>query len=124
VPLANYSSGSWSCNDPNICGCYHGSKVSVSYRAGTTSVPGWRRAVRQLAHARMPIVTCGCNLYRELVKRDYRIPPVLTAERINCAFGQEDGAWNAWQWCETNRHGKAFMLGKKRLSTLGRIYSG
>ncbi|NIM48377.1 MAG: hypothetical protein GTO22_03820 [Gemmatimonadales bacterium] len=117
IPLSTYSSGSWSCNYPNICGCYHGSKVEVSYRAGTTDVPGWQNAVMRLAHTYMPITTCGCNLYRELVKRDTRIPPVLTAERLNCPLGEKDGAWYAWNWTETNQHGKAFMLGSVRLST-------
>jgi len=94
-----------------ICGCVHGSKVSVNYLAGTTDVPGWEQAIIRLAHTLMVVKPCGCALFDALWERDTRIPTVLTAERINCPFGEMDGAWWAWKWVQNNQHGIGLMLG-------------
>ena len=110
VNLSSYDDGSWTCNWPTLNGCYHGSKVEVNYQAGTTAIPGWKRAIMSLAHSYMAVEPCGCTLFDEALKRDRRIPPVLTAERINCPFGEMDGAWYAWNWMRTSQHGRAFML--------------
>jgi len=112
VAMASRSAedGSWTCSYPTVCGCYHGSKVSVNYRAGTTNVPGWKAAIMRLAHTYMLVKPCGCTLFDVALQRDRFLPAVLTAERINCPFGTADGAWYAWQWMMTSQHGRAFML--------------
>jgi hypothetical protein len=110
VNMATYSDGSWTCNWPSVCGCYHGSKVEINYQAGTTNIPGWRTAIIRLAHTYMIAEPCGCALFDRALRRDRRVPTVLTAERINCPFGEMDGAWYAWNWMRTNQHGIAIML--------------
>jgi hypothetical protein len=113
VQLADYdaATGGWSCGYPTLYGCYHGSKASVNYLAGTTTeAPGWERAVRSLAHTFMVVEPCGCSLFKQMVSYDRRIPSVLTTERINCPFGEMNGAWRAWMWLQNVMQGRAYML--------------
>lgn len=113
VSIADYDADeeSWSCNYPTYCGCYSGDKIySVKYRAGTTDVPGYERAIMRLAHTYMVAEPCGCTLFDESLKRDRNIPSILTAERINCPLGTMDGAWYAWQWLQNVASGRAYML--------------
>jgi len=110
VNRATLSSGTWSCDNSAICGCYEGDKVTVYYLAGTEDVPGWELAVMQLAHARMGEQPCGCALQERQWRRDREIPSILTAEQLLCPFGSELGAWAAWRWVGRSRYGKAFML--------------
>jgi hypothetical protein len=112
ITMADYSAGSWTCSSPMVCGCYHGSKVDVSYLAGTTSIPGWEQAIIRLAHTYMAIEPCGCAMFDAVWQRDTRIPTTLTAERINCPFGEMDGAWWAWKWAQRHALGTGTMLGK------------
>jgi len=112
VAMADYSDGSWTCSYPTVCGCFHGTKIDVNYLAGTTSIPGWEQAIIRLAHTYMAIEPCGCAMFDTVWQRDTRVPTTLTAERINCPFGQADGAWWAWKWAERNRHGTAIMMGE------------
>jgi len=114
ISLATYDDddAEWTCSYPTVCGCYHGSTTSVNYLAGTTSIPGWEQAVIRLAHTYMAIQPCGCAMFDAVWQRDTRIPTTLTAERLNCPFGEMDGAWWAWQWANRHRLGTGFMLGK------------
>ena len=112
IAMADYSAGSWTCSYPTVCGCFHGSKVSVNYLAGTTNIPGWEQAIIRLAHTYMAIEPCGCAMFDAVWQRDTRIPTTLTAERVNNPFGEMDGAWWAWKWTQRNRHGHAILLGK------------
>lgn len=110
VHRATLSAGTWSCDNSAPCGCYEGDKVTVYYQAGTTEIPGWQQAVYRLAHARMGEQPCGCALQERQWRKDRDTPPVLTAERLNCPWGLEQGAWAAWCWVSDQAHGKAFML--------------
>jgi hypothetical protein len=112
VQMAAYtaSTDSWACDYPTLYGCYHGSKVTVNYRAGTTGVSGWKEAICRLAHTYLDFKPCGCAYFDFALNRDRRIPSILTAERINCPLGQMDGAWYAWNWVQNNKNGRAFML--------------
>ena len=110
VLRATLSDSTWSCDNSAICGCYAGDKATVYYEAGTTDVPGWRQAIYRLAHARMGEQPCGCALQERQWRLDRATPPVLTAERLNCPWGLEQGAWAAWNWVADQAHGKAFML--------------
>lgn len=110
IQRATLSSGTWSCDNSAVCGCHAGDKVTVYYEAGTTDVPGWRQAIYRLAHARMGEQPCGCALQERQWRRDRVVPQVLTAERINCPWGYEQGAWGAWSWVTDQAHGKGFML--------------
>jgi hypothetical protein len=110
VNRATLSSGSWTCDQSAVCGCYEGDKVTVHYEAGTTDIPGWQRAIWRLAHSQMGEQPCGCTLAERQWRNDRHAPSVLTAERLNCPFGLTDGAWAAWRWASRHAHGKGFML--------------
>ena len=110
VHRATLSAGTWSCDNTAVCGCYAGDKVTVYYEAGTTDTPGWKQAVYRLAHARMGEQPCGCALQERQWRLDRNTPPVLTAERLNCPWGLEQGAWAAWCWVTDQAHAKGFML--------------
>jgi len=110
VNRATLSSGTWSCDQSAICGCYDGDTVTVYYEAGTTDTPGWQQAIYRLAHARMGEQPCGCALQERQWRLDRVVPSVLTAERLNCPWGLEQGSWAAWNWVADQAHGKAFML--------------
>lgn len=111
VTRATYGNGAWACDNSAICGCYEGDKVTVYYKAGTTDIPNWKQVIYRLAHTLIEQDPCGCSIFRRSWRRDTRIPTVLTRERLNCQFGEMDGAWYAWQWMRTHQHGRAFMLG-------------
>jgi len=110
VSRATYSAGVWSCDNSAVCGCYGGDKVTVYYEAGSDDIPGWKQAVFRLAHARMGEQPCGCALQERQWRTDRNTPPVLTAERLNCPWGLEQGAWAVWCWVADQAHGKGFML--------------
>jgi len=112
INRATLSSGSWSCDLSAVCGCYEGDKVTVYYEAGAgvTDIPAWERAVFRLAHATAGEMPCGCALQERQWRLDRVVPTVLTAERLNCPFGVEQGAWAAWNFVADQMHGKAFML--------------
>jgi hypothetical protein len=111
---------SWSCSYAALCSCISLQCASgicrvehtatVNYRAGTTDVPGWEQAVMRLAHTYMVVEPCGCALFDMMLRRDRRVPSVLTAERINNPLGEMDGAWYAWNWLKSSSHVRAFML--------------
>jgi hypothetical protein len=61
----------------------------------------------RLAHAKMPIEPCGCEIAQRLWKQDRDIPGFITIERARCPFGLNNGAWIAWKWSQA--------LNKKRL---------
>jgi len=111
VNRATLSDGTWSCDQSAVCGCYEGDKVTVYYLAGTTDIPAWERAVFRLAHASMGEQPCGCALQERQWRLDRTIPNPITANRLECPFGPEQGAWAAWNWVSDQLHGKAFMLG-------------
>jgi len=110
VNRATYAAGTWSCDNSAVCGCYEGDKVTVYYEAGTVDVPGWRQAIYRLAHSRMGEQPCGCVLHERQWRQDRAVPSILTAERLNCPFGLENGAWGAYAWVMDQLLGKAFML--------------
>jgi len=121
VNRATLSSGTWSCDTSAVCGCYSGDKVTVYYRAGAveqriwqrpsnTVVPNWRRMVWRLAHSQMGEQPCGCALHQRQWRLDRNVPGVLTAERLNCPWGLEQGAWAAYSWVTSQAHGRGVML--------------
>lgn len=74
------------------------SSFLLNYSAGTPTLSrDAETALIRLAHSRMPIEPCGCEITQRLWKRDRNTPQILTAERINCPFGMSDGAWTAWK---------------------------
>jgi hypothetical protein len=48
INRATLSSGTWSCDQSAVCGCYEGDKVTVYYEAGTTDIPAWERGRSQV----------------------------------------------------------------------------
>ena len=113
IQMATYdaTTEAWTCGVPVLtCGCYEGDKVCVMYQAGTTAIPGYEQAIMRLAHTYMAVKPCACSMFDYLWHRDTDVPSVLTAERVNNPFGTANGAWFSWQWAETHKHGRAFML--------------
>lgn len=94
VSPATYVSGAWQ-SVSSLCKCYDWAQLN--YLAGLQTLPyDLEDAIIRLAHALMPNEPCGCLTVQNLWKRDRRIPEILTAERLNCPFGQNDGAWYAY----------------------------
>jgi len=110
INRATLSSGTWSCDNSAVCGCYDGDKVTVYYEAGTDDIPNWETAVFRLAHSQMGEQPCGCVLHERQWRLDRQELPVLTAERINCPWGNTQGAWFAYSWTSRQANGKGFML--------------
>lgn len=102
INMATYSSGSWACNWPSACCCFHGSKVSVNYLAGTTSIPGWEQAVISLAHTYLDEEPCGCARFDERWRRDNE------KDDNDIPWGQR----RADRFIQKHGHGKAVMLGR------------
>lgn len=71
----------------------------VYYRAGaTTLMQKAEDAIVRLAHSKMPMEPCGCDVVRRVWKRDTSQPQYLSRERQSCPFGVSDGAWVAYQF--------------------------
>ena len=95
VLYAHLVGSTWTANCPCVCSAPE--IVRVYYRAGLTAITKQAEdAIIHLAHAKMPRPSCGCGILRDKWDIDRKIPDTLTAERINCPFGCEDGAWKAW----------------------------
>lgn len=85
----------------NVSGCSTcvGQNVGLYYYSGELAATQKDKdMVIRLAHSKMPNEPCGCEIATRLWERDRKIPEVLTAERLNCPFGLNDGAWVTWQW--------------------------
>jgi hypothetical protein len=72
------------------------------YQAGLTSLTSEAEDILvRLAHALMPNEECGCDILKGRWRRDQAVPEVLTAERENCPFGLQSGAWLSWTYAQT-----------------------
>ena len=93
---AIYSDGAWATTQ---CLRYHPDTVRASYQSGLASIPyELEDAVIRLAHTLMPDNPCpvGRDPQHRFWMRDRRIPDTLTRERVNCPWGEMNGAWYAW----------------------------
>jgi hypothetical protein len=107
---ADYSNGTWA-RVSLSCSCTSPQKVRLNYYSGMTPLtPQAEDAIVRLAHAKMPEPPCGCNVLQDLWKRDRNVPTVLTAERLNCPFGLNDGAWIAWRFANIMRLVRSGLL--------------
>lgn len=87
----------------NLCGC-RGEIIRLNYKAGADVLTRQAEdAIIRLAHAKMPVEPCGCDVVKRLWGRDRNVPDVLTAERLNCPFGLSDGSWIAFQFAMSMR---------------------
>jgi len=98
---ATYSGGTWTALSSSACCIGKPNYVHVYYRAGRELTRQAEDAIVRLAHAKMPAEPCSCEVVSLLWKRDRNIPEVMTRERINCPFGLSDGAWAAWEFCQS-----------------------
>ncbi len=95
---ANYAAGEWTA-ECSHCYCSQPELARLNYRAGLTHLTYQAEdAIVRLAHAKMPNAPCGCGPISEMWARDRTIPDVLTRERENCPFGQQDGSWISWRF--------------------------
>ena len=98
VLRAEYSGGSW-VTQGITCYCHLPDIIRVNYRAGLETLTAQARdAIIRLAHSKMPASPCNCDPANYVWARDQIMPQALTAERLNCPFGQNNGAWIAYQF--------------------------
>jgi len=99
IVRADYSGGEWdSCNlSCGSCGCQP-SRVNLNYYSGVEADEQMQDAIIRLAHSKMPVEPCACDLIKSVWQRDRNMPRYVTRERANCPFGTSDGAWTAWQF--------------------------
>lgn len=100
VKPASYTDGAWRPSGV----CRPNTRARLNYLAGARSLT--RQAedtIVRLAHAKMPVEPCGCDVTQRLWKRDREEPEVgqATRERINCPFGFSEGAWWAYRFAQT-----------------------
>lgn len=98
---ATYASAVWT---PSCSWCWRAraDKVRVNYVAGLNPInERAQNAVLRLAHAKMAVSPCGCDVLRSMWARDTNIPEVLTRERENNPFGMSDGAWIAYKFAKS-----------------------
>ena len=94
-------------------GCYDGSHAEIEFSTNVTDsvVPNYSKAIRDLAHSRLVIETCGCELFREEVKWARATPEALTALYANNPLGMGNGPWAAYQWTLLHMHGVSILGG-------------
>lgn len=84
----------------NLCGC-RPHFADLNYYSGLEMTKQARDAIIRLAHTKMPRPPCNCSPIEEFWRRDREIPDVLTRERLNCPFGQSNGAWLSWRFVQS-----------------------
>ncbi len=95
---ATYSGGAWSSKSLS-CYCHCPDIVQLNYKAGLETLTNQARdAIIRLAHSKMPASPCNCDPANYVWARDQVTPRAMTAERINCPFGLNEGAWIAYQF--------------------------
>lgn len=67
-------------------------------------------SIIRLAHSKMPDAPCGCDSVKSFWNRDKHVPDILTAERLNCPFGMNDGAWIAWNFALQMTYGDSSVF--------------
>jgi hypothetical protein len=67
-------------------------------------------AIIRLAHSKMPDAPCGCDSVKSFWNRDKHVPDILTADRLNCPFGMNDGAWIAWNFALQMTYGSSSVF--------------
>lgn len=72
--------------------------LRLNYLAGLSN-PSMliKTAIIRLAHARMAEAPCHCSNVQNIWAMDRNSPAVTSRERLNCPFGLQDGAWNAYK---------------------------
>ncbi len=103
VTRADYASGVWTATA--LCSSYCRGLpqwVEVSYLAGLTTLTRQAEdAIIRLAHTLLPQEPCGCGPSQYMWQHDTKVPEVLSRERVNCPWGQSEGAWWAWRQAQT-----------------------
>lgn len=100
---ATYTDGTWVDTSHDFC-TYKYEFARLNYLAGVNHVDAaMKSAIVRLAHARMATEPCRCAVVQRLWERDRTVPQVLTRERLNCPFGNNEGAWAAYKYAQTKR---------------------
>lgn len=108
VQRATYVDSAWV---PSSSVCHPFSQVRLNYKAGLLTLPyQMEDAIVRLAHAKMPVEPCACDVAKNVWIRDRNVPEVLTRERLNSAFGTSDGAWMAYRFAQSKRMVRAAVL--------------
>lgn len=85
----------------NTCGCDKFSRMKLYYLAGVPMTLQAEQAIIRLAHTKMPLENCGCEVLKRMWERDRFVPDAISAERAQNPFGLSDGAWTAWQFARS-----------------------
>ena len=86
--------------------------VRLNYLAGLRSVSlNLEKAIIRLAHVKLGRPPCSCDKTRLVWERDYKIPDLLSRERLNCPFGASEGAWWAYRQATSLKAVRASILG-------------
>jgi hypothetical protein len=90
--------------DLNVgCFCGNYSHADLNYEAGVYPLSRIEeQMIVRLAHAKMPVEPCGCDVTQRIWRRDREEPKIMTRDRANCPFGTSNGAWTAWKWACNN----------------------
>lgn len=106
---ATYSSGSWTKATPAGLGEYR--LVRMNYRAGLQTLPlQLEMAILRLAHSKLAVDPCSCDVTINMWRGDREVPEVLTRERLNCPFGLSNGAYTAWKFVQQMQVVRAGVL--------------
>lgn len=102
VLRATYSAATWSRSTCTLCRTKP-TRAHLNYRAGLVQPINQQVAdtVVRLAHSKMPMKPCACDIVADVWARDRNVPAQLTAARVNNPFGINEGAWIAWQFAQT-----------------------
>lgn len=105
VMEANRSAGAWARSCGNACSCVRPERLFINYRAGLVQPIDAQvgDTIVRLAHSKMPQEPCACDIVSHVWMRDREKPEALTAARLNCPFGVNEGAWIAWRFAQTYR---------------------
>lgn len=107
VRPATYADGAWGGSGIDCCRSL--TRVRLNYRAGMAALtPQAEDTIIRLAHSKMPMAPCGCELYQWT--QDHKTPDALSVERLGCPFGTSNGAWIAWKFANALRQTRGSIL--------------
>lgn len=97
---ATYTDGVWVASSLT-CRCCEPTIAKLNYRAGLDPVTSQiEDAIIRLAHSKMPVSPCACDIASRVWERDRKQIEPMTREVRNCRFGSSEGAWMAWQFVQ------------------------
>jgi len=97
----------------NACGCFsrRASYARINYLSGMDPLTSQAEdTIIRLAHSKMALKPCGCDIANSVWERDRHIPDQLDSQRLGNPFGVSDGAWVAWKFANALKIWRAGVL--------------